>query len=366
MACIQFTSPNWDINSASSINDYIEAIDVKFQEAGLIRETVSGDYDNSTFEAYYTDTVVPFYNSSQNISNAIQLTKLTYTLPIGDGFSVLFEDVPDTDYKAITDASYDDTNVKLEVIYQSVKTCANSGYSDYNRYALRAILQVNGTLVYRTGTTTNGTGVSDNVNNVPSVIDDQSYISLTNDFLGLLISNHAYKNAPSSYNIDKAGYRYLMHFMMYRKNGRLVCYTNNRLPTGATSSSIASYSDSIALYSATNNLGNFLICDNVSYNFNNWQYTATTTTYNGSYVYYPFYAIYYNLVEIVPDIITTKQTATTIGFQDFIVFKNNEKVKQQFINVGLTESIQRPVAQNATYSLAFIYEPTINYTTESV
>lgn len=384
MGCISYATPLFNKQDAVSFNNFIDEFDKNMILAGFTRNTmvdVAEDiftlsnpvvhYNKSTFEAFYNAFVI-----KSTIENQYFFS-LYYNVPVGDN-SVVYENDPVVpEFKRIKTASYDNTpiTIKIHFMWQHHHKYETSiAANKFFKCIIPYVIVTNNTTKVSSPTCATTFTYLDMAGSPSSyyvnyTMKGNSYIALTNKSISISMGCHQLTGVISQYDTYD---RYMIQISIYRDNGSISVFGNNISVLLRGGPAMTSYPNSNMRLLQFNNISNTVTSiNNSGNNFLFWPNSAIgVSSNNGNNINYGKVfsggGINGAPVKEIPYFTVTKKVDTTISMIDYIYTYNGNYIIGNVLNLGLTERAQTPVTTGLTYSWAYLFEPTIVYTTAHV
>ena len=378
MSCVSYTTPALVHTTLSSVTGFIDAMNTGMLAAGLTKatipsgETYTDSFSTKTVVDYVDMTALPGSNVSSD-GKHFYFCSAYYNLPVGDGSIELEDDEVDPQYKKLISESYDSTPCQIKIHFIYVNTATDgSAQQALSARPFSSVVTIHSSdgkeaARFRAAPSSGSNSLSYSTNhNHTYGIKGQSYISLTGRQLTVSIGCH---NIISSTFPSGSFYRYMVQFSLYRNNGDITAYGS--YANNVAYASVAYYNDDASdirmtyynsAYRDKYEIANF------NNNFTFWPESALTSMSSGNHNIGPVFAKYNSSSHFqVPNFVVTKINDTELSFITLIYKYDDHYIKGQFLNLGLTERSQCPVVrQSTTYSWAYLYEPSVTYTTSTV
>ena len=378
MSCVSYTTPALVHTTLSSVTGFIDAMNTGMLAAGLTKatipsgETYTDSFSTKTVVDYVDMTALPGNNVTSAV-NHLYFCSAYYNLPVGDGSIELEDDETDPQYKKLISESYDSTPCQIKIHFIYVNTGTDVSYQQaLSTRPISTVTTIHSSdgkeiAKFKPATSSGASYISfSSAHNHTYAIKGVSYISLTGRQLTVSIGCH---NIISSTFPSGSFYRYMVQFSLYRNNGDITAYgsyANNVVYT-----SVAYYNDDASDIRMTYYNGAYrdkYEIANFNNNFTFWPESALTSMSSGNHNIGPVFAKYNSSSHFqVPNFVVTKINDTELSFITLIYKYDEHYIKGQFLNLGLTERSQCPVVRRSTtYSWAYLYEPSVTYTTSTV
>lgn len=380
MSCVSYTTPALVHTDLTSVIGFIDAMNTGMLAAGLTKATIpSGETYSDSFSAKtvvdYVDIAALPGSSIGWATQHLYFCSAYYNLPVGDGSIELEDDEIDPQYKKIISESYDSTPCQIKIHFIYVFTTSDGSYaqplSARTFSMVTTVHSMYGKVIAAFKPATSSGYIGDSAGpyssyNLTYAIKGDSYISLTGRQLTVSIGCH---NIISSTFPSGSFYRYMVQFSLYRNNGDITAYGSYAINVAYTP--VAYYNDDASdirmtyynsAYRDKYEIANF------NNNFTFWPESALTSMSSGNHNIGPVFAKYNSSSHFqVPNFVVTKINDTELSFITLIYKYDEHYIKGQFLNLGLTERSQCPVVRRSTtYSWAYLYEPSVTYTTSTV
>ena len=399
MACISYVTPELDVTSDTSIFNFFNLFKSKMIEAGAIENIsyvgTTRDFRENTSASPAQPTVVPIahFNESNlggQISTASNklintyasyekyhyLFSIVFDLPLGDGSIEL--DSTDPSFKRVKKASYDPTPVTIQyhIYLQALNTVGTDPSTRNNKCIfVNVSFTVNGIqTMNRNAMGSVFTSASPAVSNITKYgMKNLSYISITDRSCSVAIGQHNLGTYTPNTAITSLYDRYLILSTLYRHNN--------------TANMIGSASESMKFNQAADVVGgpfnssNFMLSGIEHTGMSVAEYTQNSSK---SPLYWPnqvmlthpndrgtIYRVSDTYIKYNP-YVTFNKKRDNISIIEYTYMRNNTHIIGNYLNLGnsdkclsiYTSSPSTLIASSYTYSLAFLYEEGVIYTTD--
>lgn len=262
MSSFTWDSPVYTHGTFSSTVSLVQDLNDKLILAGLTDYTGN---NNSAISAM----VAPASNIAGNTS--ANLVTLYYKLPLGNGVIQYNESLSTANYKVISQASYDSTNICIRFIvgYYNFGGTAVA-WSSTSGIVLKANMGIsldNG-VSYTTFSTDFAISTSTNATPLALVQKRTNYISLTRNHMSLIWGSINKSDETTTTDGMYGRKRHTILFSLYRNNGNVQITYPNSLSSSVTTSAPAHYNNTTTYQFTKYGTSTFINSNDLSWKFN--------------------------------------------------------------------------------------------------
>lgn len=353
MASFTWNSPLYTHGTFSTTTALIQDFNDKLIQAGLIDYT-SG---NNTSIAAATAP-----GSTLNVGSfSPLLCSLNFRLPVGNGVIQYDNALSTTDYKVISQASYDNTvvNLRFNFHYFNYYNFGQNWNSNLGIVLVCACYISTGTspIVHDYLTTFGLTNVSANSSATLSFSHKiKNYISLTRNHLSIIWGS-INKTAENDTGLDGfySRKRHTVMFSLYRNNGNIQIMYPNSLSGSPTTTNTVHYNNTVITTLSSYGMASYTNANDMAWKFN------APSTVNGNIIIQPtlvnIHAHYVNDPGVWCTRINDAQEITSSS--EFVVMYGGQPTKLNYMILSGQQPWFKPYKTSKEYSYAFLFD---NYT----
>ncbi len=349
MASFTWDSPVYTHGTFSTTTALIQDFNDKLIEAGLIDYT-SGN--NASIAA----AVAP--SATINTGNRSQrLCSLDFRLPVGNGVIQYDNALSTTDYKVISQASYDSTVVNLKFDFYYYNYSSNGQNWDSTSgvvlvcycYISTGISPITHDYVTTFGITIGSAGL----NSIALSQRRKNYISLTRNHLSIIWGS-INKNDEGNSGLDgqQSRKRHTVLFSLYRNNGNIQIMYPDSLSGSSSASSASHYNNTGITTYTKNGMASYTNANDMA-----WKFDAPSNI-NGNIIIQPTLINipdhYVNDPGVWCTRINDSQEVTSSS--EFVVMYGGQPTKLNYMILSGQQPWFKPYKMSKDYSYAFLFD----------
>lgn len=350
MASFSWDSPLYTHGTFSTTTALIQDFNDKLIQAGLIDYT-SGN--NASIAAATAPSATINYGALSPI-----ICSLNFRLPVGNGVIQYDNALSTTDYKVISQASYDNTvvNLKFDFYYFNYSNGGQPWSSNAGIVLVCYCYISTGTSPIRHDYVTSFGLTNVSVNNSASLSFShkiKNYISLTRNHLSIIWgsinkSNEANTGLDGHYSRK----RHTVMFSLYRNNGNIQIMYPNSLSDTPTVSTASHYNNTGITTYTKNGMASYTNANDMAWKFN------SPSTVNSNIIIQPTLINIPDHYANDPGVWCTRinDSQEVTSSSDFVVMYGGQPTKLNYMILSGQQPWFKPYKMTKDYSYAFLFD----------